>query len=401
MYSEDNYQKIYKLLESDFLTSVLKRGRKFDETENSVFWYVDIGDFEEFNFTFEEENFLVDCLRQMGIVVYDRYGNEYEFNENSQEKDSEYNYKNKHETIEKIALYRKTKDIKLRNELIVDNLIIVQKVAKKIADDYQLPYDELVQIGSEYLVYIIDEFNVKKKENFYHYTYMRMMKYLLRRVISSFDYGNKNKKIIRVYLDAKKNVESVYGETLNENPKLMDEIIDLMIEEHGSDNKVFSHAEELLDYRRRLSNSEYNRLLSGNYRNTRDGYEYRNKVNANLEPVGIDELLEQFDIFKNDEYELYDKKQIISKLMEAISELSDREQKIIRMRYGFDDGHCMSLEDIGKKIGRTKQLVSTRLHKIIDKLKIRLLEMLDENYLKEYFMYESEYLEENKKTGKR
>lgn len=386
MMKNDKYQKIYELLESDFFHAIIKRGRNFGVENSEIFLYVDITDFDEFNFSSDEENFLVDCLRQMEIKVFNRDGNEYvdDYQEKIR-KDNSYKYVNKSEVIEKILLYRKNKDINLRNEIVLESMLIVEKVARKIADEYQLSYDELVQMGAEYLIYIVDEYDLEKIEDFYHYVYMRMMKYLLRKVISTFDNGSKNKKIIRDYLDAKKNVESVYGQSLDENPQLMEEIIDLMIEEYGNGNKMFSHSEKLLDYNKKLSPNEYSQLIENDFRNTSEGVKYRNDVNANLEPLGIEELLQKFELVKDDKYELFDTNKIITKLNIAINELSDRDQRIIRMRYGFD-GPCMSFDEIGRKMGRTKQAIHQREGKIIRRLNDRLTEMLDFELLSEYFM---------------
>lgn len=398
----DNYQKIYEIIESDSLQNILKRGRRFDEEGNQVFLYVDIDDFKEYGFDQDEERFLVDCLEQKEIVVYDHNGCEYIKHSKDEEMANHgRNYENKQEILEKLKLYYQNGDINLRNELVMDNMHLVERVAKKIANEYQVSYEELVQMGSEYLIHIIEDYNIQMIDQFFHYSYMWMMKYLLRKVISTYNFGNSSKKIIRHYMDAKKNVESVYGVTLEEDPQLLDEIIDLMIEENGKNKKVFGHQEMMPDYNKKLGLSEYNQLLDGNYRDSEKGYEYRQEVNANLEPIGIDELLIQMDIIRNDNYKLFDKNKIVDKLYEAISKLTERDQEIIKMRYGLEDGKRYSLEEIGKKRGRTKQAINLREIKIIDKLKIMLKEMVDENYLKEYFNNEEEYLEEQKKSIRR
>lgn len=393
----DNYQKIYEIIDSDLLQNILKRGRKFDEEGNQVFWYVDIDDFQEYGFDQDEEKFLVDCLEQKEIVVYDRNGNEYVKHLRTEEMAKHGRiYENKENILDKLRLYHENGDINLRNELVVDNMQLVERIARKIANEYQVSYEELVQMGSEYLIHIIDKYDIKMIDEFFHYVYMWMMKHLLRKVISTYDFGNSNRKIIRHYMDAKKNVESVYGVTLEENPQLIDEIIDLMVAEHGNDKKAFEHIERIPDYNNILKPREYDQLMDSNYRDTDRGYEYRQEVNANLESIGIDDLLKQMDIIKNVDYNLFDRNRVVDKLYEAISQLTARDQEIIKMRYGLEDGKCYSLEEIGKKRGRTKQAINLREKKIIDRLKRMLKEMLDENTLKEYFIYEDEYLEEKK-----
>ena len=68
---------------------------------------------------------------------------------------------------------------------------------------------------------------------------------------------------------------------------------------------------------------------------------------------------------------------------EALGELSDREQEIVRMRFGLDDGQARTLEDVGKEFGVTRERIRQIEAKTLAKLRHpmrsqRLKEFLEE-----------------------
>ena len=61
--------------------------------------------------------------------------------------------------------------------------------------------------------------------------------------------------------------------------------------------------------------------------------------------------------------------------------LDARQQQILRLRYGMEDGICHSLEDIGKRLGISKERVRQIESQAMDKLQKLGLSMGLEDFL--------------------
>jgi len=70
-------------------------------------------------------------------------------------------------------------------------------------------------------------------------------------------------------------------------------------------------------------------------------------------------------------------------VQQAIGELSEREQQVVRLRFGLDDGQVRTLEEVGKEFGVTRERVRQIESKVLAKLRHpirsqRLRDYLDE-----------------------
>jgi RNA polymerase primary sigma factor len=70
-------------------------------------------------------------------------------------------------------------------------------------------------------------------------------------------------------------------------------------------------------------------------------------------------------------------------VQDALQELSDREQKVVRLRFGLDDGQMRTLEEVGKEFGVTRERIRQIESKTLAKLRhpmhsSRLRDYLDE-----------------------
>ena len=63
------------------------------------------------------------------------------------------------------------------------------------------------------------------------------------------------------------------------------------------------------------------------------------------------------------------KRMLVQAVEEALGELSDREQEIVRMRFGLDDGQARTLEEVGKEFGVTRERIRQIEAKTLAKLR--------------------------------
>ena len=99
-----------------------------------------------------------------------------------------------------------------------------------------------------------------------------------------------------------------------------------------------------------------------------------------LEPVSLDTPIGEEDDSKLGDFIKDDAEQspadyttkalLKEKLYQAMEEcLTDREEKVIRLRYGLDDGHPRTLEEVGKEFGVTRERIRQIEAKAIRKLR--------------------------------
>ena len=74
------------------------------------------------------------------------------------------------------------------------------------------------------------------------------------------------------------------------------------------------------------------------------------------------------------------KKMLVQAVEEALGELTEREQEIVRMRFGLDDGQAKTLEDVGREFGVTRE----RIRQIEAKTLAKLRHPLRSQKLKEF-----------------
>jgi RNA polymerase primary sigma factor len=57
------------------------------------------------------------------------------------------------------------------------------------------------------------------------------------------------------------------------------------------------------------------------------------------------------------------------KLEEVLDTLSPREARILRLRFGLQDGRCYTLEEVGHKFGLTRERIRQIQHKALRRLR--------------------------------
>ena len=74
---------------------------------------------------------------------------------------------------------------------------------------------------------------------------------------------------------------------------------------------------------------------------------------------------------------------LIEAVKEALSQLSEREQKVVRLRFGLDDGHMRTLEEVGKEFGVTRERIRQIEAKTLAKLRHPIRSQRLRDYLEE------------------
>jgi RNA polymerase primary sigma factor len=64
-----------------------------------------------------------------------------------------------------------------------------------------------------------------------------------------------------------------------------------------------------------------------------------------------------------------DRKLLLEDLEEALQELNEREQEVVRLRFGLDDGQAHTLEEVGKRFGVTRERIRQIESKTLAKLR--------------------------------
>ena len=75
------------------------------------------------------------------------------------------------------------------------------------------------------------------------------------------------------------------------------------------------------------------------------------------------------DLLKEVYWEEKVDEKIVERIYEVLGELSPREEKIIRLRFGLDDNISRTYEEIGKELGVSASAICHFAHRAIKKLR--------------------------------
>ena len=74
------------------------------------------------------------------------------------------------------------------------------------------------------------------------------------------------------------------------------------------------------------------------------------------------------DIHAPQPYEELVRRELKTTIDSLMGTLNERQQQILRLHYGMEDGICYSLEQIGKQLGISKERARQIEHQAMDKL---------------------------------
>lgn len=243
------------------------------------------------------------------------------------------------EEVKDLFIKYKNGDIKARNKIIESNLRLVMKIAKKYSKgELNLDYMDVISAGNEGLIRAIESFDPNLG-----YTFSTYATWWIDQSITRF-ITNELRTIrlpVHLYEDILKIKKSkVYLFSLYNREPTIEEIS----ENTGLSIKRITNAEQN-NYSIKSLDEPLNNEEEYNYAYI---LEDKNAINA-------EEFIVQED---NKKY-----------LLGLIENLNERDQMIFKLRFGFVDGTCWTLQSIGDKFGLTREGVRLREKTGLQKLK--------------------------------
>ncbi len=242
-----------------------------------------------------------------------------------------------------LAKRAKSGDLEAKNKLIKANLKLVVTIAKKAIHMSNLPMIDLIQEGNLGLMVAAEKFNYKLGYKFATYASW-WIKQSMFKAISEQSHCMK----IPVYIQ----------ETLSRFSKLKRE----MERENNCQVKNEDVAKKMNIPANKIDSflNAYTKTIS-----IESGIE-----NNNGKEINIADIIEDKNASATENVEYEDLK---SDILNVISTLKDREQAVVKMRYGIENDTKMTLEEIGNIYGVTKECIRQTELRALKKMRFSVL----------------------------
>ena len=235
-------------------------------------------------------------------------------------------------------------DMQAKQDLCTKNHGLVSKEANKLARyfGHDLEFDELVQAGMVGMLKAAEKFDISKGFQFTTYATWWIRQAIMREI---GDYGF----TIRIPIHMMERIAKVTT-------------LDRKYEMRGMDyfERLNAISKEL---HQDIESVEYCLMLRANF---------LNDVSLDV-PVGEDQETTLLEFLPNDEAKSVEQQAAENELgimlREALSTLTEREQKIIILRFGLNDGRQRTLEEIGREFNVTRERIRQIEAKAIRKLR--------------------------------
>ena len=238
-----------------------------------------------------------------------------------------------------LALRAKQGDLDAKRELIQANLKLVLTIARKAIHVSKLPMVDLIQEGNLGLMIAVEKFNPDLGYRFSTYATW-WIKQAMFKAISEQSYCMK----IPVYIQ----------ETLSKFSKVkaeMERAYSCQVTNQDVAKKMDIEPEKIDTYL-----SAYNTTVS-----IEGSFDANNGSELSVADVVADESATVED---NIEYE-----ELKKEIANVVATLKDREQTVIKMRFGLENFAKTTLEDIGKLFGVTKECIRQTEMRALNKLR--------------------------------
>ena len=242
-----------------------------------------------------------------------------------------------------LAKQAKSGDLMAKKQLIKANLKLVITIAKKAIHVSGLPMTDLIQEGNIGLMIAADKFNYKLGYKFATYASW-WIKQSMFKAISEQSHCMK----IPVYIQ----------ETLSRFSKLKRE----MERECNSQVKTEDVAKKMNISADKIDSflNAYSRTIS-----IESGLENNDGKEMNIADIIEDK---KASATYNAEFE-----DLKSDILNVISTLKEREQEVVKLRYGLEDNNKMTLEEIGNIYGVTKECIRQTELRALKKMRFSVL----------------------------
>lgn len=226
-----------------------------------------------------------------------------------------------------VAKRAKEGDIEAKKQLVKANLKLVITIARKAIHISKIPMIDLIQEGNLGLMIAVEKFNWKLGYKFSTYASW-WIKQSMFKAISEQSHCMK----IPVYIQ----------ETLSKFSKIKSEMerqYNCQIKTDDVAKKMDVSADKIDSYL-----SAYSKTIS-----IESGFDSENSKEINVADILEDE--------KSCVYSIVEFEHLRKDLETVVSTLKDREQEVVRMRYGLGDFTRRTLEEIGNIYGVTKECI--------------------------------------------
>ena len=242
-----------------------------------------------------------------------------------------------------LAKRAKEGDVQAKKQLIKANLKLVVTIAKKAIHMSNLPMTDLIQEGNMGLMVAADKFNYKLGYKFATYASW-WIKQSMFKAISEQSHCMK----IPVYIQ----------ETLSRFSKLKRE----MERESNSQVKTEDVAKRMNISAEKIDTffNAYSKTIS-----IESGLE-----NSDGKEMNIADIIEDKKATATQEVEFEDLK---TDILNVISTLKEREQEVVKLRYGLEDNTKKTLEEIGNIYGVTKECIRQTELRALKKMRFSVL----------------------------
>ena len=253
------------------------------------------------------------------------------------------NYPNLNAEEEKIvALKAQNGDEKAKRVLIQSNLKLVLTVARKAIHVSKLPLIDLIQEGNLGLMVAVEKFNANLGYRFSTYATW-WIKQAMFKAISEQGHCMKIPVYVQETLSKYSKIKAELEKTKNETVSTKEVAEKMNIEPEKIDSYLSAYTSTV--------------SIEGSY-DGKDGSEMSVAEIVADDKATVEENIE-FEELKKD-------------LNQVISVLKDREQTVIKMRFGLENFAKTTLEDIGKIFGVTKECIRQTETRALNKLRANL-----------------------------